>query len=110
MTHDLVHWAYGLAWGVVFGIATVTSRPRCILSGLLFGSVVWLFANVILPPGKLYKPIWEHDAATLAKDLTAHLLTGRRRLARRHANRRLYRASSRSVNSHDPMGGSICPT
>jgi hypothetical protein len=31
---------------------------------------------VILPAAKLYEPIWEYDAKTLAKDLSAHLLYG----------------------------------
>lgn len=31
---------------------------------------------MILPILKLYKPIWEYDAKTLADDLSAHLVYG----------------------------------
>ena len=31
---------------------------------------------VVLPAAGLYKPIWEYDAKTLAKDLSAHLAYG----------------------------------
>jgi len=58
----------GLAWGAVYWIVTGAGRPPPILAGLLFGSAVWLFSYAILPPAKLYKPIWEYDAPTLAKD------------------------------------------
>jgi hypothetical protein len=30
----------------------------------------------VLPLVKLYKPIWEYDRTTLAKDLSAHLVYG----------------------------------
>ena len=30
----------------------------------------------VLPLAKLYKPIWEYDRKTLAKDLSAHLAYG----------------------------------
>lgn len=76
LTQDLVHWAYGLFWGAVYGIVTGAGQPPRLLSGLLFGSVVWAAAYVILPPAKIYKPIWEYDAPTLAKDYSAHLLYG----------------------------------
>jgi hypothetical protein len=76
LTQNFVHWAYGLFWGAVYGIVTSTGRPPRILSGLLFGSAVWLAAYVILPPAKIYKPIWQYDARTLAKDWSAQLVFG----------------------------------
>jgi hypothetical protein len=73
---NLVHWATGLAWGAQFGIiAGSVSRRRWAL-GLLFGPVVWLAGYVLMPLAKLYKPIWEYEAKTLAKDLSAHLVYG----------------------------------
>jgi len=30
----------------------------------------------VLPLAKVYKPIWQYDARTLAKDLSAHLAYG----------------------------------
>jgi uncharacterized membrane protein YagU involved in acid resistance len=76
LTEDVVHWAYGLDWGALYGIVTGGGRPPRIMSGLLFGSAVWLFGYVLLPPAKLYKPVWEYDAPILAKDYRAHLVYG----------------------------------
>ena len=36
----------------------------------------WLSGYVVLPLAKVYKPIWEYDARTLADDLSAHLVYG----------------------------------
>lgn len=44
--------------------------------GLLFGPLVWLTSYVLMPLAKLYKPIWEYDARTLGKDLSADVVYG----------------------------------
>ena len=44
--------------------------------GLPFGATVWAAGYVVLPAAMLYKPIWEYDVKTLAKDLSAHLVYG----------------------------------
>jgi hypothetical protein len=75
-TTNLVHWATGLGWGAQFGLLDgVFRRHRFALSALL-GPTAWLTGYVILPFAKVYKPIWEYDAATLTKDLSAHLAYG----------------------------------
>jgi len=50
--------------------------PPRVRSGLLFGTVVWTMDYVVLPLAKVYKPMWEYDLPTLAKDLSAHLVYG----------------------------------
>lgn len=50
-------------------------RPRA-WHGLPFSVVVWASGYVLLPEAGLYKPIWEYDSATLARDLCAHLAYG----------------------------------
>ena len=44
--------------------------------GIVFGSIVGATSYVVLPLVKLYKPIWEYDGKTLAKDLIAYLTFG----------------------------------
>jgi uncharacterized membrane protein YagU involved in acid resistance len=62
----------GAQYGLIAG-----SLPRQRISyGLLFGAAVWAAGYVVLPAAKLYKPIWEYDRKTLAKDLSAHLVYG----------------------------------
>ena len=76
LTQDVVHWAYGLFWGTLYGIVTGAGRPARVVSGLLFGSLVWVTRYELLAPAKIYKPLWEYDAGTLAKDYSAHLVYG----------------------------------
>lgn len=75
-TNNVMHWGYGMAWGTVYGIVAGSLRCPSLIYGLPFGAAVWATSYVVLPLAKLYKPIWEYDARTLLKDLTAHLSYG----------------------------------
>lgn len=76
LVNNLTHWGYGILGGAQYGIlAGSTANPR-IGYGIPFGTAVWATSYVVLPLAKLYKPIWEYDAKTLAKDLSAHLAYG----------------------------------
>lgn len=76
LVSTVTHWAYGSLWGACYGIlAGSLRRPRPQL-GLPFGALVWLTGYIVLPEGGLYKPIWEYDPETLARDLGAHLAYG----------------------------------
>jgi hypothetical protein len=75
-TTNLVHWTTGLAWGAQYGIVAGSKKRRSWKAGLALGPVVWLTSYVVLPLAGLYKPIWEYDGKTLAKDLSAHMAYG----------------------------------
>jgi hypothetical protein len=76
LVNNVAHWAYGLSGATAYGLlAGSLRRPRA-GHGLLLGVGMWLSGYVILPPMHLYKPITEYDAATLGKDLAAHLVYG----------------------------------
>ena len=97
VVNNVTHWAYGILGGAQYGIvAGSLKRPR-IRYGLPFGAAMWATGYVVLPAAKLYKPIWEYDAETLAKDLSAHLVYG---LATATALRVLIAA-----HAHDNPGG-----
>jgi hypothetical protein len=75
-TTNVVHWATGIGCGVQYGaLAGRTSRHPW-LRALALGPVVWLAGYALLPLAGVYKPIWEYDARTLGKDLSAHLVFG----------------------------------
>lgn len=76
LTSTVMHWGYGSAAAVCYGILVGSLRRRNPLYGLPFGAAVWLTGYLVLPEGGLYKPIWEYDAKTLADDLSAHLAYG----------------------------------
>lgn len=76
VTTNAVHWVYGVIWGAQYGIVAASAeRPRAAW-GVVLGSVVWTSGYAVLPLSGLYKPVWEYDAKTLAKDLSAHLVYG----------------------------------
>jgi Protein of unknown function (DUF1440) len=76
LVNNVMHWAYGTSKGVLYGIVAGSLPKRRVSYGLPFGALVFAGDYVILPAAKLYKPIWEYDANTLAKDLTGHLVYG----------------------------------
>jgi hypothetical protein len=76
LTTNIMHWAYGVTWGALYGLVAASNGPLPIRLGPLFGATVWATDYVVLPLAKVYKPIWEYDAPTLARDLSAHLLYG----------------------------------
>ncbi|WP_006241736.1 hypothetical protein [Mycolicibacterium tusciae] len=71
-----MHWSTGAGWGAVLGMVGVPSVRHIVGYGLVFGAAVWLQSYAVLAPAKLYQPIWDYDAKTLEKDLSAHLLYG----------------------------------
>jgi uncharacterized membrane protein YagU involved in acid resistance len=71
-----MHWGYGSAAAAAYGILAGSVRKPDPLYGLPFGAAVWATSYVILPAAGIYKPIWEYDAKTLARDLSGHLAYG----------------------------------
>ncbi|HSH58884.1 MAG TPA: hypothetical protein VK988_04420 [Acidimicrobiales bacterium] len=76
VTTNVMHWAYGLAWGAQYGIVLRSTKRSAPTWGLVLGPVVWMSDYVVLPLAKVYKPMWDYDAKTLWKDLSAHLVHG----------------------------------
>ena len=76
LTSTVAHWGYGSGWGALYGVvAGSLHKPRPGF-GVPFGAVVWSTDYVTLPIAGIYQPIWEYDAKTLARDLSAHLAYG----------------------------------
>ena len=71
-----MHWWYGSAAAALYGIVAGSVREPSPLYGLPFGAAVWGAGYVVLPEAGIYKPIWEYDAKTLARDLAGHLAYG----------------------------------
>ena len=76
LVNNVMHWAYGILNGALYGIVAESLPSPRSRYGLPFGATVWAGDYVILPAAKLYEPIWDYDAKTLANDLSAHLVYG----------------------------------
>lgn len=75
-TNNVVHWATGVQWGGIYGLALGSLETASPAFGLALGPLAWGTSYVLLGAAKVYKPIWEYDAKTLGKDLSAHLVFG----------------------------------
>jgi hypothetical protein len=75
-TTNLVHWATGIGWGVLYGVLASRTARQPWGRAFALGPVAWLSGYVVLPLAKVYKPIWEYDGRTLADDLSVHLVYG----------------------------------
>jgi hypothetical protein len=74
--NNVMHWAYGIGWGTVYGVLAGSLARPFVALGVPFGAAVWATDYVVLPKAGVYKPIWEYDRKTLWKDLSAHLAYG----------------------------------
>ena len=75
-TTNLVHWATGIGWGVMYGALDGATSNHAVARALALGPVAWLTSYVLLPLAKVYKPIWAYDLPTLGDDLSGHLVFG----------------------------------
>jgi hypothetical protein len=75
-TNNVMHWGYGLLWGAQYAVVAASTTKLRHSYALVLGPVVFASSYVILPLAKLYRPIWEYDGPTLAKDLSAHVVYG----------------------------------
>jgi hypothetical protein len=72
----VMHWAYGTAWGALYGIAAEQLRPSPFVGGVALGAGAWMAAYAELVPVGVYEPPWRHPLDELALDLGYHLAYG----------------------------------
>ena len=76
LVNNITHWGYGMLAGAPYGVLAGIRRSPKLRYGPPFGAAVWASGYVVLPAFGVYKQIWEYDAETLLKDLSAHLVFG----------------------------------
>jgi len=76
LTTNVMHWGYGVQWGMLAATAVGNGRSFRLVQAPLVGALVWLASYVSLPVAGFYKPIWGYDLKTLWQDLSAHLVYG----------------------------------
>jgi uncharacterized membrane protein YagU involved in acid resistance len=72
---NVVHWAYGSSWGAVYAIIQ-ESVGQPLVSGVALTSAVMAADYTMLPAMKLYRPAWNYERRTLARDFANHLVHG----------------------------------
>jgi hypothetical protein len=76
LTTNVMHWGYGIQWGMLFGLSMGSPHAVRLWHGPLLGALVWLAGYTILPIAGIYKPIWTYGLKSLWDDLSAHLVYG----------------------------------
>jgi hypothetical protein len=73
---NAVHWAYGVGWGIVYGIAAHALRPHPAAGAVGFGVGLWGLQYAELVPLGISQPPWEYPLEELGLDLSYHLVYG----------------------------------
>jgi hypothetical protein len=76
-----LHWAYGIAWGGLFGLVTTHVRIRTIgdaaKAGAALGGAVWAIEDVcVLPLLRLTPPVHRQGGRHVAASLLEHIAYG----------------------------------
>ena len=74
--NNAVHWVTGLGWGSLYSVVAGSTPSAHPVAGAALGPGAWATSYALLGLAKLYRPMWEYDAKTLARDLGAHLVFG----------------------------------
>jgi hypothetical protein len=73
----VVHYAFGVATGGVYGALAEMKPPVATGAGLPFGAAVWLIADeIIVPALGLSKPPTKYKLSTHAYSIASHLVYG----------------------------------
>jgi hypothetical protein len=73
---NVVHWAYGVGWGGLYGIVQGSLHAPAAVAGTAFSGVVVGSAYTVLPAMRIYDKPWEYPPSTLATDAGYHLVYG----------------------------------
>ena len=71
-----IHWSYGAAWGVLYGIVANSLRVPHLLLGLLFGGAVGAVASTLVPAMGLAAAPADQPAAKNGMQMAFTLLYG----------------------------------
>jgi hypothetical protein len=72
-----VHWAYGAAWGALYGLVAETRRPPWAPAGAVLGLGVWAAGHAgLLPAAGLAPPFWRQPHSGAGFAAANHVLFG----------------------------------
>ncbi len=73
---NAMHWAYGIWWGVAYGLLAGRTAPDALSGAALLGGGLWGASYAELVPLGIYEPPWRYPPQELALDLSYHLVYG----------------------------------
>lgn len=80
LTDQVLHFGYGAALGLVYGLVTGRERRRwsgIVSRGLTLGAATWLLGSgVLIPALGAARPLWRARGSEALTDLAAHAIFG----------------------------------
>jgi len=73
---EAVHWTYGAAWGAFFGVMQSTLKLPHLVHGTIFGVLVGVVADTLLPAMRLQRDPRTNPAPTNLMHMGAHVVYG----------------------------------
>lgn len=73
---NTLHWVYGSAWGIPYGVAQLAVDAAALPAGAALGVGAWAASYAQLVPLGIYEPPWRYPPPVLARDLSYHLVYG----------------------------------
>jgi uncharacterized membrane protein YagU involved in acid resistance len=72
--NNLVHWSYGLLWGVILAAVYTVFELHLLQALAVYFFVFWIQALIVLPALHAVPPPWTWDAKWIAIDAWHHLV------------------------------------
>jgi hypothetical protein len=72
---NVVHWAYGTAWGPAYAVLDGRADANPVAEGVALGTGVWALSFAVTPVGLKAAP-WRLGPGALARELSLHLVYG----------------------------------
>lgn len=73
---EAVHWAYGSAWGALYGVVQSSIKLPHFIHGTVFGALVGVVADTVMPAMRLQNKPTENPTAANVMHFAAHLVYG----------------------------------
>jgi hypothetical protein len=71
-----MHWLYGSAWGIPYGVFAATAKARPELTGPMFGLLVWGVGLAQEPALGIADPPWKRSVQSLGSEAFFHVVYG----------------------------------
>jgi hypothetical protein len=73
---NVVHWLYGLTWGLGYGLVAGRLRPSTLAGAGALSGAVWAASYAELVPLGIQKPPWKYPVGELSLDVSYHAVYG----------------------------------
>jgi len=74
--NNLVHWSYGIVWGVPLAFIYSFFELSLVPAIIIFSLVFWIQALIVVPASGAVPPVWRWEAKWIGLDALFHFIYG----------------------------------